>query len=51
MMRGGLNAEGRREVKDETWAYFGEGCCRTVDYLIEKYEEITACDKEEKGIS
>ncbi|MBD5095410.1 MAG: CDP-glycerol--glycerophosphate glycerophosphotransferase [Lachnospiraceae bacterium] len=44
-------AEGRCEVKKEAWAYFGEGCSRTVDYLVKKYEEITACDKEEKGIS
>lgn len=47
----GKYTEGRREVKDETWAYFGEGCCRTVDYLINKYEEITAGDKEEQDIS
>lgn len=44
-------AEGRREVKEETWAYFGEGCGRTVDYLIKKYEEITVCDKEEQEVS
>lgn len=34
-------AEGRRSVKEETWAYCGEGAARTAEYLINKYEEIT----------
>ncbi len=33
-------ADGRRAVKEETWAYFGEGTARTVDYLIHKQEEL-----------
>ncbi|MBR2615324.1 MAG: CDP-glycerol glycerophosphotransferase family protein [Clostridia bacterium] len=37
--------EGRREVKEETWAHFGEGAARVADYLVAKYEEIV---KEEK---
>ena len=35
-------AEGRRQVREETWAYPGEGARRTVDYLLNKYEEITS---------
>lgn len=31
----------RQSVKDETWAYRGEGAKRVVDYLIHKYEEVT----------
>lgn len=34
-------AEGRREVKAETWEHFGEGAKRTAEYLIKKYEELT----------
>ena len=39
-------AEGRRQVKAETWEHPGEGAVRAVDYLMSKYEELTA--KEEK---
>lgn len=38
-------AEGRRTVKAETWEHFGEGAVRTADYLINKYEELTAEEK------
>ena len=34
-------AEGRHQVKEETWVYAGEGAKLTVDYLINKYEELT----------
>lgn len=34
-------AEGRRSVKNETWEHRGEGAVRTVDYLLNKYEELT----------
>ena len=34
-------AEGRRAVKEETWAYSGEGAKRAVEYLLNKYEELT----------
>lgn len=34
--------EGRSEVKAETWEYAGEGAKRTADYLIKKYEELSA---------
>ena len=34
-------AEGRREVREETWAFAGEGAVRTAEYLISKYEELT----------
>ncbi len=40
-------SEGRRQVKDETWAYFGEGAARAADYLINKYDELQKV-KEEK---
>jgi len=33
-------AEGRKSVKEETWAHCGEGAVRTVDFLLEKYDEI-----------
>ncbi len=33
--------EGRRSVKNETWEHRGEGAVRTVDYLLNKYEELT----------
>ena len=39
-------AEGRRQVKAETWEHAGEGAVRAVDYLLNKYQELTA--KEEK---
>ncbi len=39
--------EGRRQVKAETWEHVGEGAVRTVDYLINKYEELTT-EKEGK---
>lgn len=38
-------AEGRRSVKDETWAYRGEGASRVADYLIEKHAELTRKEK------
>ena len=34
-------AEGRREVKAETWEHAGEGASLAADYLISKYEELT----------
>ena len=38
--------EGRKQVKEETWAYVGEGAARTVDYLMNKYEELTHAEEE-----
>lgn len=35
-------AEKRKCVKDETWAYTGEGAVRAVDYLLKKYDELTS---------
>ena len=35
-------AEGRKQVKEETWVHSGEGAERTATYLISKYEELTA---------
>lgn len=34
-------ARGRQEVREETWAYAGEGAVRAATYLIAKYEELT----------
>jgi len=39
-------AEGRREVKAETWEHVSQGAARTADYLIAKYDELL---KEEEG--
>ena len=39
-------AEGRRQVKQETWAYAGEGAARTVDYLLKKHEELTNTEED-----
>ena len=33
-------ASGRDEVRSETWVHYGEATARTVDYLIEKHEEL-----------
>ena len=38
-------ADGRRCVKEETWAYVGEGAERAADYLIRKYEEIKRAEE------
>lgn len=40
-------AEGRRQVKAETWEHTGEGARRTVDYLLEKYEELTHTEEDQ----
>lgn len=39
-------AEGRRQVRAETWEHPGEGARRTVDYLLQKYEELTAGEED-----
>ena len=39
-------AEGRREVKAETWKHFGEGTKRAADYLCDKFIELTAGKEE-----
>lgn len=39
-------ANGRRQVKEETWAYPGEGAARTVDYLLKKYEELSLAEED-----
>ena len=35
-------AEGRSEVRTETWVYPGEGAKRAADYLTAKYDELNA---------
>lgn len=50
-------AEGRKAVKAETWAHFGESAERTADYLINKYAELTergadkACEIKKKELT
>ena len=39
-------AEGRHQVKAETWAYAGEGAKRTVDYLLNQYEKLKFSNKD-----
>lgn len=39
-------ADGRREVRAETWEHEGEGARRAADYLLRKYQELTT--EEEK---
>lgn len=38
-------AEGRRQVKEETWCHSGEGAKRVADYLINKQESISGKKK------
>ncbi len=38
-------AQGRKEVREETWAYYSEGACRAADYLMAKYEELTNTER------
>ncbi len=40
-------ADGRREVKAETWEHAGKGAERAAEYLLEKYQQLTD-GKEEK---
>lgn len=39
-------AEGRRQARAETWEHPGEGARRTVDYLLQKYDELTAGEED-----
>lgn len=43
-------AQGRQEVRQETWACCGEGAVRAADYLMEKYDQLTAKEKEENHV-
>lgn len=40
-------AQGRKEVKQETWECNGEGAKRAVDFLINKYENIKSANAKE----
>ncbi len=40
--------ENLKEIKSETWSYPGEGAIRVVEYLKNKYEELTAVDGEKR---
>ena len=39
--------ESRHQVRDEAWAYQGEGTSRVCDYLVGKYEELTKKNEDE----
>ena len=39
-------AEGRRAVREETWAHPGEGAKWAVDYLLDRYEKLNAQGEE-----
>lgn len=39
-------AEGRRSVKEETWAHVGEGAMRTVDFLLNQYEKLKSLERD-----
>lgn len=39
-------AQGRKEVREEAWAYFSEGAVRSADYIMDKYNELTHTEKE-----
>lgn len=41
-------SQGRKEVRDEAWAYYGEGAVRCADYIMNKYQELTQ-PKNERG--
>lgn len=39
-------AEGRRSVKEETWAHAGEGAKRAADYLLSQYEKLMPANQQ-----
>lgn len=39
-------AKGLQTIKEETWENIGQGAVKVVDYLLDKYEELKAKDKE-----
>ena len=41
-------AESRRQVREEAWAFQGEGAVRMADYLVKKYEELKKAQEEPK---
>ena len=44
-------AQGRKEVRAETWAYPTEGAVRSADYLIAKYEALTRAERGEADVT
>lgn len=39
--------EGRQAVREDCWQCYGEGTKKTVDYIVNKYQEIKAAEAEE----
>ncbi len=42
-------AEGRKEVREETWAYYSEGAVRSADYLMAKLEELKGDENNDRA--
>lgn len=42
LLQKGQVDEARERVRKEAWQYVGESAARTVDYMIQKYQELTA---------
>ncbi len=40
-------SEGRKQVRNECWKYYGEGRERCVDYIMNKYNELKQAEKTE----
>ena len=40
--------EGRDKARSETWVHIGEGAVRSVDFIMEKYREVTSKDPAEE---
>lgn len=43
-------AKGRDKARAETWVHMGEGTKRTVDFIMEKYNEVIIKDSKKKGL-
>ena len=44
-------AQGRGKIRKETWNHQGEGTIRTVDYLLNKYKDLSAAKGEKLNVS
>ncbi len=44
-------AQGRQEVRKETWAFPGEGAKRAADYLMDKYQAISQGEESEHVVA
>ncbi len=44
-------ADGRKEVRSETWAYFSEGAVRSADYIMDKYNSLVHTENERDDVN